>query len=344
MQVTILVYRPGSELEIYQGLKDLKHCAPENSVWVDLQSDDPEELRIIASHFRLHELTIEDCFTPGHFPKVEDFGNYLFCIFRSIKTGPELEQIWSHTLNDEETLSEETWDRDNEEIYTRKVAVYLSEKFLITFRRREVPWLDAVLRQVTQIPDKTIGIGSDVLIYRVTDVLTDRFSRGVGFFERLIDRLEDSAIEDPDVFKISDILTLKKDLTSMRQLMREQRSVIARVAADDDLIRENQRKYFRDIDDHALSIVKSLDKEIEALLALRDTYFAMANVRLGDTMRILAIITTIAAPLNIIVGLYGMNMQALPLGHHPFGFWIILALMLCLSILMIVVFRKKHWF
>lgn len=345
MQITVLTYTPQAGLQVYEDLNSLQQCSPAAICWIDVQTDDIEDMRHIAAHFRLHELTLDDCFTPGHFPKIEDFGSYLFMVFRGLKSGAEVEEIWRHRLEpDTEEPSENTLDDENDEVYTRKIAIYLSERFLITFRRRDVPWLDASVRQATQIPEKTIAMGTDLLAYRILDVLVDRFARGVGFFERLIDEMEETAIDSPEQFSIAHVVTLKRDLTSMRQLMREQRGVITRLGNDADLIRENQRRYFRDIDDHALSIVKTLDKEIEGLLGLRDTYFGMVNARLGDTMRILAIITTVAAPLNIVVGLYGMNFDAIPLLHSRHGFWLVCAFMLMVTAMMLYYFRKKQWF
>ncbi|MBX7138842.1 MAG: magnesium transporter CorA family protein [Oligoflexia bacterium] len=344
MQITILTYSPEKGVEHFEALKDLKECTSAKISWVDLQSDDPDEIKAIASHFRLHELAVEDCLTPGHFPKLEDFGSYLFMIFRAIKASPEVEQIWRSRLQADPQVTEELLgDEDHEEVFTRKVAVFLSDKFIITFRRRDVPWLDAVTRQVRQYPERTIAQGTDVVGHRVLDVLFDRFARGVGFFENLIDEMELQAIADQDQFDVRQVMSLKKDLASLRQLMREQRGVVARLGSDADFIHEKQRRYYRDIDDHALSIIKTIDKEIDGLLGLRDTYFAMANVRLGDTMRILAVITTLAAPLNIVVGLYGMNFEAIPLLHSPHGFWLVCVTMIVLVGLMLAFFRRKQW-
>jgi magnesium transporter len=78
-------------------------------------------------------------------------------------------------------------------------------------------------------------------------------------------------------------------------------------------------------------------------MSLRDAYLAVVNVRLGDIMRILAVITTIATPLNVLVGFYGMNFEFIPLLHNPGGFWIILVSMIMLSIIMVLYFRKKRW-
>ena len=126
--------------------------------------------------------------------------------------------------------------------------------------------------------------------------------------------------------------------------MRDQRVVISRLAHEATLIRERQlRRYFRDIEDHAIAISKTIDTQIDSLSGIRDVYFASVNVQLGDIMRVLAVITTIAVPLNLITGMYGMNFKIIPLMDEPLGFWSITGTMLVIAILMLLFFRKKKW-
>ncbi|MCB0321214.1 MAG: hypothetical protein KDD60_09830, partial [Bdellovibrionales bacterium] len=213
-----------------------------------------------------------------------------------------------------------------------------------THRRREIQWLDALVRQAQQRPERLLGDGTEGVALRVMDVLVDRFMRSMGFFDHVIDKFEDVALEDPDDFEVTDIFEVKRDLVSLRNIARNQRNVLTRLASDQTLIQDTQlRRYFKDIDDHCVDIVRMLDKQIQSVLSIRDSYLAIANVRLGDTMRILTVITTIVAPMNIVVGIYGMNFAVIPLLHNPHGFWVIVILMFLLGVLMLLYFRRKRW-
>lgn len=341
MGASLLAYDKEGGLQSFDNLSELSRLDPGKTVWVDIESDAPEELTAIASQLGLHELTVEDCLTPGHFPKLEDYGSYTFIILRAIRPSYEVEEIWEKEISEMPPQQEQ---EDDDEKFTRKIAIYISERFIITYRRRTVPWLDAIVRQVQQHPDTSIALGTDVLAHRVIDVLVDRFTRGLGFFERLVDRMEYLTIQAPDAFDISAALDLKGELVWLRHIMRDQRAVIAKLAHDQTLpIKKQQRRYFKDIDDHALNLLNGIEKLIDNALGIRDTYLAYSNVRLGDTMRILAVITTLAAPLNLIVGLYGMNFDAMPFLHSPNGFWMMVGLIVSITILMLVYFRQKRW-
>lgn len=333
MAVNIYTYDAQNELHTFEGLEALAKVQDAPIVWIDIESEDSEILSFVASRFELHELTVEDCLAPGHAPKLDHYGRYVFMIFRSLRF-----------VEDEATEPAESEDEDEIQHFTRKVAIYLSERFIITFRRREIPWLDAVLRQVRQIPERTIALGTSSIAHRIIDVLIDRFARELSQNEDKIEIFEDLALKQPDNFELSQVLDMKHRLGGIRHIMRDQRTVISRLAHDALIIQDEQRrKYYKDIDDHALQIIDSIEKQFDNLNSVRDVYITMNSVRLGDTMKILAMITTIAVPLNIVVGLYGMNFDVIPLLHHPAGFWGVVGFLLCITLGMIIYFRKKRW-
>jgi magnesium transporter len=352
MTVSILIHQPGRESsESFDSLAALSSIPEGAVVWVDIETEDPDELQVLSKRFGLHELAIEDCLTPGHFPKIEDYGDHVFFVLRALKPWSVVEDIWealaSQLQEKDETiqrLAQKIKENAEEGRLTRKVSIFLANNFIITHRRREISWLDAVVRQITQSPERYLHLGTDVLAHRIIDVLTDRFHRGVDFFDNVIESSEDAIVEDPQKFDMGQILALKRALVWLRQIVRDQRGVIARLAADPSLpIAKQRRRYFRDTEDQVRNISNIIEKQIDSMNGVRDSHFAEVNLRLNDTMRILAIITTIAAPLNIVVGMYGMNFEHTPLLHHPAGFWYTVVAMLAIVAVMLVYFRRKKW-
>lgn len=336
MTVSIYSVGPDSSLKVLDSIDRLGEIKGSESIWIDVETQSREVVTAIAHHFHLHELTIEDSLDLDHFPKLEDYGSYLFIIFRGLTLRPQ-EYTKSRS-------TAEPRDHSEEEEFTSQVAMYLSEKFVITIRTQDIPWLEAVLRQVKQHPDKTLALGPDAIAHRIIDVGIDRFERGLELFDRKIDSLEESAINGLENFEMYEILDMKRELVTLRQIARAQRAIVLRLANETSPIVASERKrYFKDIDDQAVSLINTLDKLIDNIQGVRDAYFAFSNVRLGDTMRILAIITTVIAPLNIMVGIYGMNFEVMPLLHNPHGFWFFVTLLLIVTVGMLIYFRRKRW-
>lgn len=328
------IYSQEAGLETYESLEALERRPAGSTLWIDINSDSKELLDSLAIKFDLHELTIEDSLTPDHFPKLENFGKYLFIIFRGLAPS-----------STEEEEDPEDREHSDEEEFTRQVAMYLSKDYLITVRTQDVPWVDAYLRMVKQNPEQHIAIGADALAHRIIDAGIDRFERGLDAWDEEIDELEETAIDTPDDFEMYHVLDLKRELVALRQIAREQRMIILKLVNESsNIIDPDHRRYFKDIDDHALELINTLDKLIDNLQGVRDAYFAFSNIRLGNIMRILTVITTILAPLNMMVGIYGMNFEVLPLAHDPNGFWIMISLITVAVVVMLTFFRKKRWF
>lgn len=322
------------DIKVYEDLEILQSITPDEIVWIDIESSEQTEFSAIANKYNLHELTLEDSYSSGHSPKIDQYNNYYYLILRSLKPNYELNQIFES----------DAWNDVEEEKYSIAVNTYLSSNFIITHRQKELPWLDAAIRQTKLHPDSLLKLGVDGIVYRVFDILTDRFLRDLIFFDKIIDRSEDTALEDSDSFDLANLMNLRRDLNTLRQISREQRVIISRLASDPDLIRDRaRRRYFKDIDDHQLAILKMLDKQIESISSVRDVYFAMNNVRLNEIMRILAVITTIAVPLNVIVGIYGMNFDSMPLEHNQYGFWFVSIFLIAIVFVMLLYFKKNKW-
>jgi magnesium transporter len=343
MSVSISSYHPEHGLACYEGLEGLQLVPEGSSVWVDIETKDNEVLHQLAGHFGLHELTIEDCLSPGHLPKLEDFGSHVFMILRGVK--PQL--TYAQAAGDEpldRDEQEELGDDEEGKRLTYKVAMYLGANYLVTVHRQSLSWLDALVRQAGSVGESYMKKSMEVLAHKIIDVMTDRSLRSLGLFDRVLDALEEVTMERPHELEMRSLLELKRRLSALRLMMREQRTVISQLANDTEFIRErHQRRYFKDIDDHAVAILHVIDKQIDEVGSLREAHLAQINLRLGDIMRILAVIAAITAPLNVVVGLYGMNFDAIPLLHSPLGFWIVVTVMGILTLLMLLYFKKKHW-
>lgn len=343
MYLAVTSFHPESGFSYSEDPASLSSRKPGSVTWVDVETKDPQILETIAKEFSLHELTIEDCLVPGHFPKLEDFGSYTFLLLRGLKSDIILEAL-SDQEQDREEEEEDQGEQSPERALTYKVGICIGADFIITIRRQEVTWLDAILRQIKNKPELGFKRGPWALAHRVIDVLIDRFLRSLAIFDRQIDQIETEALEQTELFDMSEVLLLKRRLAALRKVMREQRSIVSQLAHSGLIIPSLQmRRYFKDIDDHAIEILNVLDKQMDNVAGLRDAYYAMTNVQLNDTMRVLAVIATVAAPLNIVVGIYGMNFEEMPFLKSTSGFWIIVSVMVSLVTLMLFFFRRKRW-
>jgi len=74
----------------------------------------------------------------------------------------------------------------------------------------------------------------------------------------------------------------------------------------------------------------SLQERIRLLL---EEVGAAVNERTGRTLFVLTVLTVLALPINILAGLFGMNVGGIPLAQDPNGFWIVAALVLVITVI-----------
>ena len=109
------------------------------------------------------------------------------------------------------------------------------------------------------------------------------------------------------------------------------------------LIDKGTRRYVSDLQDHTLYIAESIGMFRDMLSNLENTYHAQLNARLAQVMKLLTMISTIFIPLTFIVGVYGMNFKYMPELEYKMGYPIVMMMMLVISLIMLLWFRRKGW-
>ena len=109
------------------------------------------------------------------------------------------------------------------------------------------------------------------------------------------------------------------------------------------LIKESTKIYFRDVYDHTIQIIESIETFREMITGMMDIYLSSLNNKMNGIMMLLTTIGTIFIPLTFITGIYGMNFKYMPeLGWH-WGYPVILSIMLGIVVFMLIFFKKKKW-
>jgi magnesium transporter len=107
-------------------------------------------------------------------------------------------------------------------------------------------------------------------------------------------------------------------------------------------LRDELEEYFGDIADHIYRERDAIDEDVEIIHGLSDTLNVLSSYRVNEIIRTLTVISVVMLPLTFLSSVYGMNIN-LPLDDHPQGFFIIIAIMLVISFVMLVIFRRRGW-
>lgn len=281
------------------------------------------ELRLFRDQFGFHPLAIQDCAESVHFPKVDDYGNYLYLVLHAIDNTAPAGQVKTHELD-----------------------AFLGPNYLITFHDSPVEEVADLKKQVRE-KSLLLSRGPDFLLQELLErIITNYFPRLEAFEERVND-LEDIILDERKRLRNvpSMLFEMKREVIAMKRVIYPQRELFLKLSRPEfpQLVSEHAMLYFRDNYDHIYRIGELVDGYREMLTNLFEAHYSIVSFRLNDIVRTLTLFTTILMPMTVISGIYGMNFDWMPLLHTPSGFWISIGTMAAIATVMITQFRKRGW-
>ena len=319
--VTTLVFRDGAAREVTA--VDPAWLLPGASeiLWVDLESPDENERRLLSDTFHFHELAVEDAIQETHHPKIETYNGMLYLILHGIVAG-----------------------KRNRGFQTQDVDFFLGRNCLVTVHFHQSRSITGE-REVLRRHGSLLGEGSCSLLHRLVDRMVDHYGPEVDALEDRLEALERKVFAEVHRNPLREILGLKADIASLRRITLPQRDAVMRLARREFAeIPEVLAYRFRDVYDHLVRLADEAVFLQDRVTGLLDAYLSTQSNRLNQVMKVLTVIATIFMPLTVLASMYGMNV---PLPHMPGGanaqFWWILGIMLASSGVMLWIFRRMDW-
>jgi magnesium transporter len=328
--VDILVLDGTGTLRTDVGVGELPdHLAdPEALIWCDIYSVEGGQNgrygELLREVFEFDDLTIEDCFTRSHLPKVDIYDDYLFIALFSFH------------------LSEKT-----RRVQTVEIDMYVGPNYVVCIHPRPLRELERVRRRLLK-GDEFVSAFPANVAHTVFDAVVDEYLPIMNRLSAMVDGIEDRLLDeeaDADSPVLDSLFHLKHELTALRRLavpLRDVISVLLRPTTR--LIPEESRMHYDDVRDHLNRVVDMIDTMRDYLAGSLDIYTTQQTQRINKTMQRLTAISTIFLPLTFITGVYGMNFRHENfLGqHNPYGMYLLSGFMLLLGVGMVIyLFRKK---
>jgi magnesium transporter len=165
------------------------------------------------------------------------------------------------------------------------------------------------------------------------------------WFQEEIDELEEAAMDDPAREVLIRISAKKRDLLDLRRIIGPQREVIGQLTRGDvPFVREQSRVYLRDVQDHLIRAVETIEIYRDLVLGARDIYLTSLSNRTNSIMKTLTVFSVIALPMTVITSFFGMNFDQIPGLHSVWSFWAVVLMMLSIVAGLLLLFRRQGWF
>lgn len=293
----------------------------ESVVWANVGGvHKMEVLESFGKQFSLHPLLLEDIANTDQRPKLDDYEAYFFLVMKML------------------TLT------DHRDIIVEQVSLVLGRNFVLSFQENGSDVFQPVRERLRGGKGRLRQAGADYLLYSLVDAIVDQYFAVLEFLGEKIEALQQVVVADPKPETLNEIHGLKRQLLFLRRAIWPLRDVMNNLSRSDCPFFQRQTKvFFRDVYDHVVQIVDTIEILREMVSASLDIYLSSVSYRLNAVMRVLTVITTIFMPLSFIASIYGMNFDHMPELKSSWGYPSVLAVMALVGIGMLVGFRKKGW-
>ena len=293
----------------------------ETVTWINIDGlGDSKIIEDIGKHFSIHPLIIEDIFNTGQRPKTEDLGQYLYLHLKMI------------SLSDTEPG-----------IKIEHISLLLGPNYLISFQENIGDIFDPVRERIRK-NGRIRKFGPDHLAYALIDAIVDNYFIVMEKLEGQVEDLEEELVTNPTQDSLQKINSLKKDVMFLRKSVWPLREVINTLErSDSPLVLESTAIYLRDVYDHTIQVIDTLETFHDMVSGMIDIYLSGLSYKMNEIMKVLTLIATIFIPLTFIVGLYGMNFRYMPEIEWEYGYYSVLLVMVLVVMGMLTYFHRKKW-
>ncbi len=297
----------------------------QNSItWIDISGlNNIQMIEQIGKKFNFHPLVLEDILSTNQRPKINDYEDYVFIVFRTFD-----------------------YDGTKKIINGNQISLIFGKNYLISFREVDGKLFEAVESRLRNNKVRIRKSGTDYLAYSLIDTVVDNYFNILEKIGEEIEDVEDKLIGNPQPENLHSIHRLRREMILLRKSVWPLREVInVMERGETALIKKSTGIFLRDLYEHTVQIIDTIESYRDMVSGMLDTYLSSVSNRMNEVMKVLTIIATIFIPITFVAGVFGMNFKHMPeldwYWAYPIGFW---AVMIIITGLMIFYFKRKNWF
>jgi magnesium transporter len=299
-----------------------------NFSWTLIFDPTHESTQYLKEHFQFHPLALEGSLANSKRTKMDIHSNHAYFV-----------------------LSFPYYEKNKQKMTSSMVHFFVSGNFLVTIVHGKLKTIKSLFEALTQnhrIQNLFIDATPERLVY---EILNKLYLESMPIIDEFIDendKIEETIFSGKEKKMISQILISRRNIIDFRKIMQGHKDVLKKLITY--LVDSPQYKlkrnevYIHDLIDHSKEVWSHLESLKERIEALQQTNESQISFKLSDIMKMLTIISVITFPVTLIAGIFGMNtIDSMPFVQGEYGFWVVIAIMLSIVIIMLSLFKKKDW-
>jgi magnesium transporter len=288
-------------------------------VWVALRDATEGELQEMQEEFDLHPLAVEDARHGHQRPKIEEYGDLLFVVVKTIEVA-------------------------GDDLRIGEMDIFVGRNYVLSVRQHSEQGFLGVRARAEREPD-LLRNGSGYVLYALMDAAVDRYFPVLDAVETELDNIERDLFSGKDPrTNIEALYYVKQKLTTLKHVAGPLLEFSGKLFGGRvPQVCVGLGEYFRDVYDHLVRLNQSIDTSRDTVTTAIQVNLAMVQISDNEVTKRLAAYAALVAIPTMIVGIYGMNFKHMPELEWTFGYPLVMAIMAAIDGWLVWRFRKAGW-
>ena len=290
--------------------------------WINIDGlHEVDLIEKLGIHFNIHPLTLEDIVNTGQRPKIEDFEDYVYLVFKMLR-----------------------FDEAAGHIASEQVSLILGPNYLISFQEAEGDVFNSVRERIRKGRGRIRKSGPDYLAHALIDGVVDHYFYILEKIGEKIEQLEERLHVQPTPEILQAIHDLKREMIYFRKQVWPMREVLSTwQKTESSIVQEANKIYIRDVYDHTVQVIDTIESFRDIVSGMMDLYLSTVSNKMNEVMKVLTIMATIFIPLTFVAGIYGMNFKFMPELEWKWSYPLLWVLLIAIFLSMVLYFKRKRW-
>jgi magnesium transporter len=292
---------------------------PDCFVWVALRDPEPADLDEMKVEFGLHELAVEDARNGHQRPKLEEYGESLFCVLHLLELA-------------------------DGELSTGEVDIFVGANYVLSVRNRSSQTFLGVRERCEREP-QLLSHGAGFVFYALMDAIVDRYFPIVDMLESELETIEEQIFDKGTArANIEHLYALKRKVMVVKHAVAPLMEAAGKLHGGRvPKVCANSQEYFRDVSDHLARLNASVDTIRDTIGTAIQVNLSMVTIEESEVNKKLAAWAGIFAVATAFAGIWGMNFKAMPELQWEFGYPLALGVISSACIVLYLRFKRFGW-
>ena len=294
-------------------------CRAGGFAWIGLREPSREEFESVAGEFGLHEPAVKEAIKAHTRPKIERYGETLLVVLMAAR-----------------------YVESSEAVEFGEIHAFVGPDFIVTVRHGEVSELKEVRARLEAEPE-LLRKGPTAVLRAIVERVVGNYGLVVEGLENDIDEIESEVFAgNPGVSRR--IYELSREVIEFHRATKPLVGALGRLTDEDTPgIDPEVRRYLRGEEDRVLKVTEQVEGFRELLSNILGVNLTMVSVQQNNQVQKVSAWAAILVVPTIITGIYGMNFKHMPEIHWFLGYPLTLLLMVVVSALIYLGFRRSGW-